>query len=238
MRKRTEVPLYQKLMDDIKKAIDNGHYKKGDLLPSENDLCATYKTTRPTVRQALSNLMILGYINRHHGKGSIVAEPKKGLGILSVSSVTAGIGHSNLKTKVLQKPQKLDWPSDFYFPLNESEESLGAIYFSRIKYINNAPILYEETFITNNGIEAFTKQNLQNRSFFKTLNEVYNIEIKEGQQKIWAITAPKQLSSLLDVSHRSPILHLKRKLQTNIANTCIYSFLYCTTKEYFLEDFF
>jgi DNA-binding GntR family transcriptional regulator len=49
MRKEETTPLYKKLIED-------GKYKQGELLPSENDLCKTYHTTRPTVRQVLAGL--------------------------------------------------------------------------------------------------------------------------------------------------------------------------------------
>src|SRR3546814_13066231 len=95
----------------LKKQIDDGHYKKGDLLPSENDLCKSYGTTRPTVRQALGELTRMGYIIRQHGKGSIVSEPKSGLGILSLKGSTAGVGQKNLRTEMLVKSKRIAWQS-------------------------------------------------------------------------------------------------------------------------------
>src|ERR1700712_5402210 len=117
MSKKEVVHLYKKVIEDLKSLIEKGEYKKGDLLPSENDLCRSYDTTRVTIRQALSALANMGYITRKHGKGSIVSEPKTGLGILSVSGVTAGIGTQKLTTSILQKPVKQDWPADFFFSI-------------------------------------------------------------------------------------------------------------------------
>lgn len=238
MSKQNTVPLYRKLIDDLKKQMDEGKYKTGDLLPSENDLCRTYGTTRPTVRQALKDLTLSGHIVRHHGKGSIVAEPKMGLGILSISGVTAGIGDKDLKTEMLSKPKKDKWPDKFFFELSEDELSAGCISFSRLRYINNVPVLFEETFISNIKLPRFTSRNLENRSLFKTLNEHYNVEIKEGEQKIWAISADKNISKLLNLKNGSPVLHLKRKLKTNVKNLHIYSWLYANTDEYYLQDSF
>lgn len=97
MNKIGQTPLYQILINDLKKQIDDGLYQIGDFLPSENELCKQYNTTRPTVRQALSALVNANYIIRKHGKGSIVTEPKNGLGILSVKGVTAGLGKKKIK---------------------------------------------------------------------------------------------------------------------------------------------
>ncbi len=238
MHKETSIPLYQKLIRDLKKQVDEGKYKKGDLLPSENELCRAYNTTRPTVRQALKELSGMGYIVRHHGKGSIVAEPKMGLGILSISGTTAGIGNKNLTTEILDKPQKQDWPANFFYDLNDDELEAGCIYFTRLRYIDGTPILFEETFISNIDLPRFTARNLENRSLFKTLNENYKVEIKEGEQKIWAIGADKNISKLLNLKTGAPIVHLKRKLKTNVKNLHIYSWLYSNTGEYYLQDSF
>lgn len=238
MQKADTIPLYRKLIDDLKKLIEDGKYKKGELLPSENELCKTYETTRPTVRQALAELTNMGYIVRQQGKGSIVAEPRRGLGILSVSGVTAGVGDQNLKTLILDKPVKQLWPPELLHQLTFEELNAGCIYFSRLRYINNVPILYEETFLTDISLPRFTSRNLENRSFLKVLKEHYNIEIVGGEQKIWAIAADKNRSKLLKLKQGSPIVHMKRKLKTNVRGLNIYSWLYCNTENYYLDDYF
>jgi GntR family transcriptional regulator/GntR family frlABCD operon transcriptional regulator len=238
MSKKVTGPLYKKVIDDLKTLIEKGAYKKGELLPSENDLCKTYSTTRVTVRQALTDLMNMGYITRRHGKGSIVSEPKQGLGILSLSGVTAGVGDQVLTTAILQKQTKQAWPLDFFHELNNEELRNGCIFFTRLRHINGTPVLYEETFISNISLPRFTSRNLENRSLFKVLKEHYNVDVKEGEQKIWAIHGDKNISNLLDIKTNHPIVHMKRKLKTNIDNLNVYSSVYCNTAEYFLQDYF
>ena len=238
MKKAETTPLYKKLIEDLKKAIDGGKYKIGDLLPSENDLCKTYGTTRPTVRQALAELASLGYIVKQQGKPSIVSEPRRGLGIMSVSGVTAGVGGQNLKTVILEKPARQPWPSILLQELTNSEKQAGCIYFYRVRYINNVPVLYEETFITDIQLPRFTSRNLENRSFLKVLNEVYQVQVVGGEQKIWAINADRNISNLLKLRINSPVVHMKRKLKTNVNGLNIYSWLFCNTENHFLHDFF
>lgn len=238
MQKEETVPLYKKLIEDLKKSIAEGKFKKGDLLPSENDLCKTYNTTRPTVRQALSGLTNMGYITRRHGKGSIVAEPPRGLGILSVSGVTAGVGDLNLKTIILEKPIKRNWPPELMKDLNYAEQIAKCIYFTRVRIINDTIILYEETFLTDINLSRFTSRNLDNRSFLKILSEYYQVEVVGGEQKIWAVAADKPTAKILKITPGHPIVHMKRKLKTNVKDLNIYSWLYCNTENYYLDDRF
>ena len=235
---KKEFPLYKKVFDDLKFSIDSGKYLKGSLLPSENELCKTYNTTRVTIRQALSGLMNIGYITRHHGKGSIVSEPRNGLGILSISGVTAGVGDQTLTTQILQKPIKQHWPHDFFYQLSEEEKGHGCIYFTRLRHIDNSPVLYEETYISNINLPRFTSKKLDNTSLFKVLKTFYDLEVKEGEQKIWAIHGDKKISKLLDIKTSHPIVHMKRRLQTNQKDVNIFSSIYCNTAEYFLQDYF
>lgn len=238
MKKSDSTPIYRKLIDDLKKLIEEGKYKEGELLPSENELCKVYHTTRPTVRQALSELTNVGYIVRQQGKGSIVATPKRGLGILSVSGVTAGVGDQNLKTVILEKPTKQNWPAELMHQLVYEEQIAGCIFFSRLRYINNVPILFEETFLTDIDLPRFTSRNLENRSFLKILYEYYKVEVVGGKQKIWAVAADKNKSRLLKLKPGSPIVHMQRKLETNVKNLNIYSWLYCNTENHYLDDYF
>ncbi|MGV8879410.1 MAG: GntR family transcriptional regulator [Sphingobacteriaceae bacterium] len=235
---KTTLPLYKKLIEDLVELVDSGQYILGSLLPSENELCKAYHTTRPTVRQALSELTSMGYITRQQGKGSIVSAPKKALGILSVSGVTAGLGNQHLKTVILEKPVKKDWPEDFPHELTNDEKKVGCLFFTRLRYINNSPVLFEETFITNVHLPRFTARNLENKSLFKTLQDHYGIKVKEGEQKIWAISTNEAMSKLLHLEVKSPVLHLKRKLKTNFKDLNIYSWLYSNTEEYYLQDSF
>ena len=230
--------IYKRLYNDLKKSIDDGKYNIGDLLPSENDLCVTYNTTRLTVRHALRELIERGYIVRHHGKGSIVSERKNSLGILSIRGITAAVGEKNLKTSIINKPEIIIWPDDFFYELNEASRKAGCIFFTRLRYVNKIPIVYEETYITNISLPRFTNLNLENRSLFNTLKENYEIEVKGGEQKIWAVAADKNISKFLKVKISSPIVHMKRKLITNENNITIYSSLYCNTEEFYLQDYF
>src|SRR4030065_2733491 len=119
------IPQYRKLYEILRRHITNGVYKEGDLLPSENELCQLYGMTRPTVRQSLSNLANDGYIRKHQGKGSIVHQLPREIGILSVSGTTSAVGDMNLKTRIIVKPELRQWTGDFIFPLSELERESG-----------------------------------------------------------------------------------------------------------------
>ena len=61
--------LYRQIADSIAADITSGRYKPGDRLPTERDLAAKFGVSRPTMREALIALEILGMIEAKHGFG-------------------------------------------------------------------------------------------------------------------------------------------------------------------------
>lgn len=67
---------YENIANELKQNIISNKYKVGELLPSVLELCEQYQVSRPTIREALSALKIMGYIETKQGRGSIVKEYK------------------------------------------------------------------------------------------------------------------------------------------------------------------
>jgi len=226
------IPQYKKLYEVLRKHILDGVYKEGDLLPSENELCSLYGMTRPTVRQALGTLAHEGYIRKHQGKGSIVHTLPREIGILSVSGTTSAVGDRNLKTRIIVKPVIIQWPDDFMFPLSELEKESGCIYMERLRLLENVPIFYDISFLANINLPRITSRQFENRSLFQVLRDNYNIEIKSGDQRIKAIPASARIGKFLKIKKEQPVLHLERKMETNIPGLFLYSSIFCNTEKY------
>jgi GntR family transcriptional repressor for pyruvate dehydrogenase complex len=64
--------LYRRLADSIAAEIEAGKYKVGERLPTERELADQYGVSRPTLREALIALEMLGMIEARHGLGIYV----------------------------------------------------------------------------------------------------------------------------------------------------------------------
>src|SRR6056297_2772319 len=104
-----KIPQHRVVYEKLRKHIVDGVYNEGDMLPSENELCALHDVTRPTIRKALDTLLNEGYIKKQQGKGSIVRGAPSGVGILSLSGTTSAVGQENLKTRIIVKPEIRKW---------------------------------------------------------------------------------------------------------------------------------
>lgn len=226
------VPQYRKLYEILRKHIIEGVYKEGDLLPSENELCQLYGMTRPTVRQSLGNLANDGYIRKHQGKGSIVHQLPREIGILSVSGTTTAVGDRNLKTRIIIKPVLKKWEGDFIFPLSGLERESGYVYMERLRLLDNIPVFYDISYLPNINLPRITARQFENRSLFQILREHYHIEIRGGEQRIKAIPASAKIRRFLKLDKGQPVLHLERKIETSINELFIYSSIYCNTGKF------
>lgn len=226
------VPQYRRLYEILRKHIAEGIYKEGDLLPSENELCQIYGMTRPTVRQSLSTLAGDGYIRKHQGKGSIVHLIPREIGILSVSGTTSAVGDRNLKTRIIVKPVLQKWNEEFMFPLSELEKESGYVYLERLRLLNDNPVFYDISYLPNINLPRITSRQFENRSLFQILREHYSIEIRGGEQRIKAIPADARISRFLKLKKGQPVLHLERKMETNVNGLSLYSSIYCNTEKF------
>ena len=67
-------PIYYRIQESIRRRIVDGEFRVGDRLPSETELARDFRTTRVTVRHALSRLAYDGLILRQAGRGTFVAD--------------------------------------------------------------------------------------------------------------------------------------------------------------------
>lgn len=91
INKYSNVPLYSQLKSLIIDKIDNGEYQPDTKIPSEQELCEKYDISRPTVRQAISELTSSGYLYKEKGKGTFVSKPKSAIDIKAYTGFTDSI---------------------------------------------------------------------------------------------------------------------------------------------------
>ncbi len=72
--KNSDTPLHIILKEELENDIFSGKYKPGDMIPSENELAEEKNISRPTVRQAFSELVSMGLLKKIKGKGTYVAD--------------------------------------------------------------------------------------------------------------------------------------------------------------------
>ena len=86
--KASYTPLYIQVREYILNRIRMGDYKVGDRLPTEKELMEQLQVGRATVRAALNELEHEGQVEKRHGIGTFVKEPKRELGFEPLISLS------------------------------------------------------------------------------------------------------------------------------------------------------
>jgi GntR family transcriptional regulator, transcriptional repressor for pyruvate dehydrogenase complex len=146
--------------------IASGHYRPGDRLPSEADLCTHFQVSRPTLREALGRLAAVGLLvsRRGSGGGSFVARPDTGLigariaalvglvatqdaesaGSLTTARIHAEIGCAHLaalaRADITDLRAEIDLQSDFGLPAETFAASCRRLHLSICAASGNASL--------------------------------------------------------------------------------------------------
>lgn len=76
---KKSLPKYREVEEDLRYKILFGHWKPGDQILTEEELCRLYQVSRITVRKAIHELENAGYLVRQSGKGTFVTDWQENL---------------------------------------------------------------------------------------------------------------------------------------------------------------
>ncbi|MDO5733044.1 MAG: GntR family transcriptional regulator, partial [Eubacteriales bacterium] len=105
MKKNSNVLLYQAIVDDLQRKIDDGFFTVGTQIPTEMQLCAEYDVSRITVRRAIEELVKLKRLTIVRGKGTFVRHfTEKKLELFDISGFSDSVkGQESYKKLILQQ---------------------------------------------------------------------------------------------------------------------------------------
>ncbi len=84
--------LVAQVAEDLRSRLAAGDLPSGSRLPTETELSAEFRVSRPTVRAALRELETLGLVRTQHGVGTFVTEPPAiRAGLERMDSITESI---------------------------------------------------------------------------------------------------------------------------------------------------
>jgi GntR family transcriptional regulator len=210
LAKNVPIPLYYQLKKQILALIESAAIKEGELLPPENDLCKYLNVSRPTIRQAFTELVNEGYLNRYKGKGTFVSTPKVNDRFFSKlesfhdEMVEKGYNPHTLVLKL----EKIDGP-------HEANERLSIpldaplIYLSRVRSVGNAPLVYVETFLPYNEYKQLMDVDFTTNSLYNSLEKLYRIRVNRVRREFMADNAIPKEANLLNIARNKALLLVK-----------------------------
>ncbi len=206
-----DIPLYSQLVGIVKRNISAGTLSPGDLLPSESELCKTFGISRSTVRQAIGALESEGLVVRKQGRGTFVAEPKVRRRTENVCSFTSEISSMGLTpSSTLIEFAVVSPPPDIVKVLELNGPESKIYRFTRIRNVNDEPLILETSFYPQYIYPNLTRELLQTHSFYSLLYEVGIIPANAVDSYEAVVMSPKE-ASLLNCKSGSCGFYVQRR---------------------------
>jgi len=207
LNKNIPVPLYYQLKQYIMEKIATGEWSVGSTIPTEQNFCEVFSISRPTVRQAINELVAEGSLTRGYRKVTVAKPKVTGSFFDVVQSFNDEMAGKNLtpRTQILALGVKEN---------SEASEKLeiatgNLVCLERLRFADEEPIVWVETYLSCDSMSDLLSLDFTNASLYEILEERYKITISRVDRMFEAKEATTSDSELLDIRKGSPICFVK-----------------------------
>jgi len=193
-------------------AIRNNKLQPEAKIDNEIKLSKLFNVSRPTIRQALKELEIKGYIKKIKGSGTFIAKRKLESNLfnkfISATEDLKNQGRS-FQNKILKAEQKKassikNSSIDFF----DSNERIN--YVERIRFVDGKPFNFTKFYVRDYNCKNFFKSDLKKFSCFEIWRKQYKLKIDLLKRILFAVTTDfnKKASKLLGLKPCSAIHYM------------------------------
>jgi GntR family transcriptional regulator len=208
--RNSHVPVYWQIKEDIHRQIMQGELQPGNQIPSEPKLAENYGVSRLTARNAVTELVNEGYLQRLHGQGTFVTKPRfeesaarfsgfhdtmvrKGYTVFSRVLAAEEVEADQLLQEKLKVPEGT------------------AIYrIKRIRYAGKEPLGLQDVYLVASRCEGVLKIDLTSDSIYRFLVEEKLLNLRKAKEKLEATVAESDVAEALGIPVGSPVLYTHR----------------------------
>ncbi len=211
--KSSPIPIYHQLYEILKSEIKNGIFKAGAYLPSENSLARSYGVSRLTVRQALSELLEEGFVEKYRGKGTLVKEPKNIENLTELKGFTDEARMSGQSSSSIVLENKLvDAPSIVIEKLNLPAGS-KMILLKRLRMLDGIPYAVESAYMNpaiDTRLLSILDKDMSQASLYDFLRKELKFDLKYADETLEVASVDTRTAELLNISAGECVVLRKR----------------------------
>jgi len=195
------IPKYLQISTWLKELIQTGRYQPGEKLPSEIQLSKMCGVNRNTVRQAISELTVIGLLRKEKGTGTFVAaqataEIHQKLERISSFSDLMQDSEIEQETRLLSKSVE-DAP-DKIAQLLFLGSNKKVIVVRRVRAGDGVPYIYEESYLPFDLFRGILDMDLTG-SMYRIISEQFDIVLARSKQTISAVNLNTDIARILEL---------------------------------------
>src|SRR4051812_31672478 len=155
----------------------------GDAIPSERKLSVDYGVSRLTVRAALEELSREGFLERRHGSGTFVSEPKIAQQ-LTLTSFSEDMRRRGMVAGSRALELKAVHAGAMLGRALAVSPDARVLRIERLRLADGEPMAIETLHVPATLVPGLTRARLEGASFYELLERDYDIVISSGVQTI------------------------------------------------------
>lgn len=208
------VPLYRQLREGLQRALSAGHWRDDQPLPSEREMSEKLSVSRATVRQAIHELELEGWLVRRQGRGTFpapakVEQPLKLITGFSQNMRQAGMNPGSRLIEARLEPATIRVARALRLPPG------GAVaVVTRLRLVGDEALMLERAHLNYALTPGLLERDLAG-SLYETLTRAYRLHFATGEETVEAITADPRLAKLLGIKRGAPVLYTQRTVTTD-----------------------
>lgn len=218
-------PIYKVIENYVKELINSDKLKKGDLIPSENQLSEEFNVSRMTVRSALNNLVKDGYISRQRGVGSIVIGSRIYDNISAISGFTKEMNRKGYEVSNILLELNIVQADELLSNKLNIEVGDNIWEVKRVRLADNRKVSYMITYMP---VKLFPNlnENYCKKSLYTFVEEICGLKIAFSEREVQAIISDEEIMESLELDSPQAILYISQVCRLQNGEIFEYSHTY------------
>jgi GntR family transcriptional regulator len=208
--KNLPVPLYHQLKNILMAGIESGQWEPGQQIPTETNLSERFGVSKITVRQALRDLVDLGYIRREQGRGTFVSKAKLSQGPRDLTSFSEEMRRHNLTAQSTVLEQTLQHSDPVTAEALHITGGDPVLVLKRLRIASGEPMGIQTAHIPAALVPGLVHEDLENLSLYEVLESRYGLHPTTARETHFAILVDPEDAAMLGVEPHSSALAVQR----------------------------
>lgn len=210
--KSSAVPYYHQVKEAIRALIGVRELEPGDMLPSEFGLSEQLGISRLVVHRAYRELVTEGLLIRKRAKGTFVSPPAQRsytvVGPLLSMSENVSMAAMKPSNKILK--QELIPATSEVIDALRLKGPVQVIHLCNLRLADQLPFAVEDMYLSAERFPRLATLDLNNRSVYAALEELYQAHPQEALDVIAAGAATREEARWLGTNKDAPVMRMKR----------------------------
>ena len=204
-------PLYRQIKDLLVQALDRGDWKPGEAIPSETELAVRFQVSQGTVRKAVDELAADNLLIRRQGKGTFVSTHHEARVRFRFLRLAPNQGEAQPAESQILDCKRVRASIEIARAL-ELKPGDAVVAIRRLLSFASVPTVVDDIYLPGVLFKGLTADLLSGYvgPLYGFLETEFGISMVRAEEKLRAVGADQDMSTLLGIPLDTPMLKVDR----------------------------